>query len=138
MIYLKNTTDAQTVFIPRDTDLTGTLLFTARSTVGLDIPISATMLDLKVHRLCYALAVTLPEDIATGEYEYRLTAGGNLGISKTEDKKPQGRRGLDESTSAGRNFRNSLSDPGPTSEDGTKAGICYGKGKQGPGPMVRR
>lgn len=78
MIYLKNTTDAQTVFIPRDTDLTGTLLFTARSTVGLDIPISATMLDLKVHRLCYALAVTLPEDIATGEYEYKLTAGGNL------------------------------------------------------------
>ena len=78
MIYLKNTTDAQTVFVPRDTDHTGTLQFSARSTVGLDIPISATMLDLKVHRLCYALAVTLPEDIATGEYEYRLTAGGNL------------------------------------------------------------
>ena len=78
MIYLKNTTDAQVVFIPRDTDFSGTLQFTARSTVGLDIPISATMLDLKVHRLCYALAVTLPEDIATGEYEYKLTAGGNL------------------------------------------------------------
>lgn len=78
MIYLKNTTDAQTVFVPRDTDHTGTLQFSARSTVGLDIPISATMLDLKVHRLCYALAITLPEDIATGEYEYRLTAGGNL------------------------------------------------------------
>ena len=66
------------VYIPRDTDHTGTLQFTARSTVGLDIPISATMLDLKVHRLSYALAVTLPADIATGEYEYRLTAGGNL------------------------------------------------------------
>ena len=76
MIYLKNTTESQVVFIPRDTDLTGTLQFTARSTVGLDIPISATMLDLKVHRLCYALAVTLPEDIATGEYEYALRAGG--------------------------------------------------------------
>ncbi len=78
MIYLKNTTDAQVVYIPRDTDFTGTLQFSARSTVGLDIPISATLLDLKVHRLCYALALTLPEDIATGEYEYKLTAGGNL------------------------------------------------------------
>lgn len=90
MIYLKNTTDAQVVFIPRDTDFSGTLQFTARSTVGLDIPISATMLDLKVHRLCYALAVTLPEDIATGEYEYKLTAGGNLvstGILVIQDGK---------------------------------------------------
>ena len=78
MIYLNNTTEAQVVFIPRDTNLTGTLQFTARSTVGLDIPISATMLDLKVHRLCYALAVTLPEDIATGEYEYTLRAGEEI------------------------------------------------------------
>ena len=90
MIYLKNTTDAQVVYIPRDTDHTGTLQFTARSTVGLDSPISATMLDLKVHRLSYALAVTLPADIATGEYEYRLTAGGNLvstGILVVQDDK---------------------------------------------------
>ena len=78
MIYLTNTTDAQVVFIPRDTDFTGTLQFSARSTVGLDIPITATMLDLKVHRTCYALALTLPEDIESGEYEYKLTAGGNL------------------------------------------------------------
>ena len=76
MIYLNNTTEAQVVYIPRDTDFSGTLQFTARSTVGLDIPISATMLDLRVHRLCYALAVTLPEGIATGEYEYTLKAGG--------------------------------------------------------------
>lgn len=76
MIYLNNTTEAQVVFIPRDTDLSGTLQFSARSTVGLDIPIAATMVDLKVHRLCYALAVTLPENIATGEYEYTLKAGG--------------------------------------------------------------
>lgn len=76
MIYLNKTTDAQVVFIPRDTDHTGTLQLTARSTVGLDIPITATMVDLKVHRLCYALAITLPEDLATGEYEYTLKAGG--------------------------------------------------------------
>lgn len=76
MIYLNNTTDAQVVYIPRDTDLSGTLQLTARSTVGLDIPITATMVDLKVHRLCYALALTLPEGITTGEYEYTLMAGG--------------------------------------------------------------
>jgi len=93
MIYLKNTTDAQVVYIPRDTDLSGTLQFSARSTVGLDIPITATLLDLKVHRLCYAMALTLPEDIATGEYEYKLTAGGNpvstgILIIREGDNKP--------------------------------------------------
>ena len=76
MIYLNNTTDAQVVYVPRDTEFTGTLIFNARSTVGLDIPITATMLDLQVHRLCYTLAVTLPEGIASGEYEYVLTANG--------------------------------------------------------------
>ena len=76
MIYLNNTTDAQAVFIPKDTDITGALRFVARSTVGLDIPISVAMLDLNVHRLCYHLGITLPDGIASGEYEYTLTAGG--------------------------------------------------------------
>ena len=31
-------------------------------------------LDLDVHRLCYQVAVTLPEGVASGEYEYELTA----------------------------------------------------------------
>ena len=76
MIYLQNTTEAQAVFIPKDTDITGALRFVAKSTVGLDIPISVAMLDLNVHRLCYHLGITLPEYIASGEYEYTLTAGG--------------------------------------------------------------
>ena len=74
MIYLNNTTEAQAVFIPRDTEATGLLRLKMRSTVGLDIPVSVAALDLDVHRLCYQVAVTLPEGVASGEYEYELTA----------------------------------------------------------------
>jgi len=76
MIYLNNTTDAQAVFIPRDTDITGPLRLTMRSTVGLEVPVSVAVLDLNVHRLCYHLGITLPEGIASGEYEYTLTSDG--------------------------------------------------------------
>lgn len=76
MIYLNNTTESQVVYIPRDTDLSGTLQMSARSTVGLDIVLNVTMLDLKLHRLCYAMAVTLPDGTPSGEYEYILRADG--------------------------------------------------------------
>ena len=76
MIYLSNTTDAQVAFIPRDTDITGTLVFTIRSTVDLDRPLTATVIDLNVFRTMYAVAVQLPEGIQPGEYQYNLTAGG--------------------------------------------------------------
>ena len=74
MIYLNKTTEAQTVLIPRDTEATGLLRLKMRSTVGLDIPVSVAAIDLDVHRLCYQLGITLPEDIVPGEYEYTLTA----------------------------------------------------------------
>lgn len=76
MIYLNNTTEAQAVFIPRDTEASGLLRLKMRSTVGLDIPVSVAAIDLDVHRLCYQLGITLPEGIAPGEYEYTLTADG--------------------------------------------------------------
>ena len=79
MIYLANTTDAQVAYIPRDTDFTGTLALSLKSTVNLDTPyLSATVLDLNVFRTVYAVAVELPEGIQEGEYQYRLTAGGEL------------------------------------------------------------
>ena len=74
MIYLNKTTEAQTAFIPRVTEATGLLRLKMRSTVGLDIPVSVAAIDLDVHRLCYQLGITLPEDIVPGEYEYTLTA----------------------------------------------------------------
>lgn len=76
MIYLENTTEAQAVYVPRDTDLHGVLRLTMRSTVGLDVPVDVALLDLDVHRLCYHIGVTLPDGIASGEYEYRLAADG--------------------------------------------------------------
>ena len=76
MIYLSNTTDAQVAFIPRDTDIAGTLVFTIRSTVDLDRPLTVTVIDLNVFRTMYAVAVQLPVGIQTGEYQYKLTAGG--------------------------------------------------------------
>ena len=77
MIYLINTTDAQVAYIPRDTDFTGTLSLSLRSTVDLDTPyIAATVLDLNVFRTVYAVSVELPEGMQPGEYEYTLTAGG--------------------------------------------------------------
>ena len=77
MIYLVNTTDAQVAYIPRDTEFTGTLSLSLKSTVDLDTPyISATVVDLNVFRTVYAVAVELPEDIQPGEYQYKLTAGG--------------------------------------------------------------
>ena len=77
MIYLANTTDAQVAYIPRDTDFTGTLSLSLKSTVDLDTPyVTATVLDLNVFRTMYAVAVSLPDGIQTGEYQYKLTAGG--------------------------------------------------------------
>lgn len=77
MIYLSNTTDAQVAYIPRDTEFSGTLGLSIKSTVDLDTPyISATVVDLNVFRTVYAVAVSLPEGIQAGEYQYEFKAGG--------------------------------------------------------------
>lgn len=78
MIYLFNTTDPQVVFVPRDVTIRegAALSFTARSTVGLDTPIDVRSLDLNDHRVYISLAVTLPEGLAPGEYEYTLAVDG--------------------------------------------------------------
>lgn len=79
MIYLDNTTDAQTVLLPVSltaVDIAGLdLTFSARSTVNLDTPVSATVLDLHTHVLYYDVSLALPEGIQPGEYEYSLKAG---------------------------------------------------------------
>ena len=80
MVYLKNTTESQAIFIPRDVETPegGLLSLTAKSTVGLATPIDAVLLDLNLHRLYYNLAVTLLEGIEPGEYQYELKAGGRV------------------------------------------------------------
>lgn len=77
MIYLTNTTTAQAVFIPHDSDIagSGTLIFSATSTVDLETAISATVLDLEISEKYYRVALSLDEDTQPGEYEYQLVQG---------------------------------------------------------------
>lgn len=80
MIYLQHTTDAQAAYIPRDTEITGTLRLVLRSTVNLETVFEATVLDLKTMPRYYFVSVRLPEGCPSGEYEYKLTAG-DLAVS---------------------------------------------------------
>jgi hypothetical protein len=77
MIYLKNTTEAQVAYVPKDSDATGLLKFALKSTVDLDTVINGVVLDLNIHRLYIAMSVQLPEGCPAGEYQYQLTAGGD-------------------------------------------------------------
>lgn len=79
MIYLTNTTDAQPVFVPRDTAICGgTLTFRATSTVELSRVLDCTVLDLRSTRIYYSIAVALPEGATPGEYEYVLKDGDSV------------------------------------------------------------
>lgn len=71
MIYLKNITEAQNVFIPRNLEadeenLILELIGTSTRKITID-----NVVDLKTSREYYRLAITLPM-VATGEYEYTL------------------------------------------------------------------
>lgn len=77
MLYLQNTTEAQALFIPRNIDTPeGDLWLVLRNTLDLTIPVRVTVLDLGISALYYDVALTLPEGMADGEYQYTLTAGG--------------------------------------------------------------
>lgn len=79
MIYLSNTTDAQPVFVPRDTAICGgTLTFRATSTVELSRILDCTVLDLKSTKIYYNIAVVLPAYATPGEYEYQLKDGDSI------------------------------------------------------------
>lgn len=75
MIYLKNTTDAQPLFIPRNgEDVAGDMILKMRNTTD-NTEISVSVTDLHTSGLYFNLALTLPSGIAVGEYQYRLLAG---------------------------------------------------------------
>lgn len=76
MIYLKHTTDAQVAYIPRDAVAGNTLRLVLRSTVDLDQVFDAIVLDLAIHSRFYFVALQLPEDCPTGEYEYQFLSAG--------------------------------------------------------------
>ena len=72
MIYLKNISSPQQVFIPRDRETEGLLKFSLKNTINLSVPVNADVVDLNSD-LYVTFEIELPEQIATGEYEYELT-----------------------------------------------------------------
>ena len=76
MIYLQNISESQVVFIPKSgTVPAGDLVFTAKSTIDLETFINQTVIDLQTSDLYFNIAVTLPQNLPNGEYEYSLLAG---------------------------------------------------------------
>ena len=91
MVYLLNQSGAQAVLIPKPATVSGDLAMTLRSTVDNSTPVDATVIDLAVSRLYYYVAITLPDGIQPGEYEYVLTAGMDTvasGIAVIRDSAP--------------------------------------------------
>lgn len=74
MIYLQNTQEAQVVYVPRDNRMVtqGDLVFKAKNTINLVEEIDLFVSDLQLSDLYFYLAVTLPENVTDGEYEYEL------------------------------------------------------------------
>lgn len=80
MIYLTNISDAQILMIPRNGGIvTGEMSLVLRNTTDQqETTLSVT--DLNTSGLYFNLAVTLPEGIADGEYQYTLK-NGNIQVS---------------------------------------------------------
>ena len=73
MIYLQNITESQVLFIPKSgATPQGDLVFKAKSTIDLDVEINQVVTDLQTSDLYFNLAVSLPESLPNGEFEYTL------------------------------------------------------------------
>lgn len=78
MIYLRHTTEAQSLFIPRNGGTAeGLCELRLKNTTDKRRAVEAVV-DISVSRIYYALAVTLPEDLSVGEYEYELAIGEDV------------------------------------------------------------
>ena len=77
MIYLQNTPESQVVFVPKSgATPQGDLVFRAKSTIDLEVEVNQAVTDLHTSDLYFNLAVSLPDGLPNGEYEYTLLAGG--------------------------------------------------------------
>lgn len=75
MIYLKNITEAQVAFIPRNgARASGDMTLVMRNTTDQSM-FTMSVTDLDTSSIYFNVAVSLPEDIATGEYQYNLMDG---------------------------------------------------------------
>lgn len=79
MIYLQNIRTPQVLFVPKSGETpSGELVFKAKSTIDLDTKIEQAVSDLGTSKLYFNLAVSVPENIPNGEYEYTLEASGQV------------------------------------------------------------
>ena len=79
MLYLQNKTESQPLAIPRPGEVpTGNLVFTAKSTINLDMVINVSVLNLEVSDLYLFLAVSVPAGAPNGEYQFTLSAGDDV------------------------------------------------------------
>lgn len=81
MVYLLNQSGPQAILLPKPATVSGPLTMVLRSTVNLSEPVSASVIDLAVSMLYYYVAVTIPEGMQPGEYEYILRAGDEVASS---------------------------------------------------------
>lgn len=77
MIYLKNISTPQMIFIPKSRKTEGSLVFSIKSTINHSVSVNASVVDLQ-SELFIQFPVELPADINTGEYEYELTDDAGL------------------------------------------------------------
>lgn len=71
MIYLKNTSTPQMVFIPKGRETEGSLVFKLKNTTDLSVSVESKVIDLQSD-LFIQFSIELPVDFTTGEYEYDL------------------------------------------------------------------
>lgn len=72
MIYLKNISEPQMVFVPKGRETEGNLSFSLKNTINQSVLMNASVADLQSD-LYVQFSISLPADRASGEYEYTLT-----------------------------------------------------------------
>ena len=77
MIYLKNISTSQILFIPRCREIEGSLVFSIKNTINHSVSVNVSVVDLQPE-LFIQFPVKLPADTNTGEYEYELTDDAGL------------------------------------------------------------
>lgn len=79
MLYLEKTEMAQVAHVPRNGKIPDVALsFKAKSTMNLSVVIDIPVINIDISALYMHLAVVVPDDAPTGEYEYTVTAGDEV------------------------------------------------------------
>lgn len=78
MLYLNDTTYAQRVVLPRNTEASGAISMRLVSTIDHTSEVFPSVIDLAVLTRFYVVAISLPSGTQQGEYEYELSQGGKV------------------------------------------------------------